>query len=230
MKIIDSHSHIDYLTHKIQHDVVGTVVCTTNESQWQNLIDLINGDGCIYGAFGVHPWFVDSVIDGYDVRLKEFLETNRNFMVGEIGLDKYKPNMEKQIEIFTNQFDLAIRLQRTVFIHCVGAWDKILYVLKQYKKSELPDIVFHAFNGSENILNNLLKNYKDNIYFSFGKNALYDRNRRITQIPIDKILVESDGDKDVNLIDVVNKMSIIKNDTNAQNIIYNNTKKILKNG
>jgi TatD DNase family protein len=230
MKIIDSHSHIDYLTHKIQRDVVGTVVCATKESQWQNLIDLMNDDDCVYGAFGIHPWFIDSCSNKYDSNLQTLLETNQNFMIGEIGLDKYKPNIEKQFDVFIKQFDLAIRFQRTVFIHCVGAWDKILYVLKQYKKSELPNIVFHAFNGSENILNNLLKNYKDNIYFSFGKNALYDRNRRITQIPIDKILVESDGDKCVNLIDVVNKMSIIKNDTNAENIIYNNTNKVLKNG
>ncbi|MBQ2339930.1 MAG: TatD family hydrolase, partial [Bacteroidaceae bacterium] len=46
-----------------------------------------------------------------------------------------------------------------VFLHCVGAWDKILHVLKQYKKSELPIIVIHDFNGSDEILQNIIQNY-----------------------------------------------------------------------
>ena len=76
----------------------------------------------------------------------------------------------------------------------------------------------------------LLKNYDNNIYFSFGKNVVYDRNCRIQQIPIDKILVESDGKMDAILIDIINKIVDIKNDKNAPDIIYNNTKRFLKNG
>jgi len=230
MKIIDAHTHIDYITHKIQPGVVGTVVCTTDESQWSTLIDVIDNDDCVYGAFGVHPWFVDSWNKESEDRLESVLKTNRDFFVGEIGLDKYKPNMEHQIEIFQKQFDMAIRLHRGVCVHCVGAWDKILHILKQYKKSTLPNIVFHAFNGSADVLEFLLKNYDNNIYFSFGKNVVYDRNCRIQQIPIDKILVESDGKTDAILIDIINKIVDIKNDKNAPDIIYNNTKRFLKNG
>lgn len=230
MKIIDAHSHVDCITHKIQTDVVGTVVCTTVESQWKKLIDIIDNDNCVYGAFGVHPWFIDSWNDKCDARLEYVLKMNQNFMVGEIGLDKYKPNMNKQIEFFKNQFDIAIRLQRTVFIHCVGAWDKILHILKMYKKSVLPKIVFHAFNGGIDVLEDLLKNYGDCIYFSFGKNVIYDRNCRIYKIPLDKILVESDGKYDVNLVDVVNKIAEIKDNPNMANIIYDNTQRVLQNG
>ena len=86
-------------------------------------------------------------------------------MVGEIGLDKNKPNMEQQIIIFQKQLDIAIELKRIVFIHCVGAWDKILYVLKQYKKSSIPTMIFHAFNGNDDIIKYLLKNYEKNLYF-----------------------------------------------------------------
>ena len=91
----------------------------------------------------------------------------------------------------------------------------------------MPIIVAHDFNGNENILNELLR-YK-NIYFSFGKNALYGKNSRIEQIPFDKILVESDGKKDVLLKDIVEQISKIKNDKNISEIIYNNTKRILEN-
>jgi len=114
-------------------------------------------------------------------------------------------------------------LQRTVFVHCVGAWDKILHILKQYKQS--PKIVFHAFNGNDDILKHLLQN--NNMYFSFGKNALYDGFCRIEQIPIDKILIESDGKKDIILIDIINKISQIKNNKNIDKIIYDNTRRVL---
>ncbi len=222
MKIIDAHSHIDHITHNFQEDVVGTICCATKESEWCVLVELMKHDKNIYGAFGVHPWFVDSVVDDFDKRLEDLLKTNSKYMVGEIGLDKYKPNMEKQIDVFQRQFDVAIRLKRTMFLHCVGAWDKILHILKQYKQSELPIIVMHDFNANDEIIEKLLQ-YK-NIFFSMGKNALYDRFCRIDKIQNDKILVETDGDKNIVLKNLVNKIS--KNESD----IYNNTLKVLNNG
>ena len=109
MKIIDAHSHIDYITHNIQTDVAGTICCATKESEWKILIENIGTDKNLYGAFGVHPWFVDTVQDGFDTRLHDLLLSNDSLMVGEIGLDKYKPDMDKQIEVFSNQFDIAVK-------------------------------------------------------------------------------------------------------------------------
>jgi len=228
MKIIDVHTHIDYITPNIQQDVVGCVCCATMESEWQELINLIESDNRIYGAFGIHPWFVNSVSNDFDIRLESLLKLNNNYMVGEIGLDKYKPDMEKQIDVFIKQFNIAIKLKRIVFLHCVGAWDKILHILKQYKQSELPTIIAHNFNGNEDIIKKLLQ-YK-NMYFSFGKNAVYDRNYCIEQIPLNNILVESDGKQDIILNDIIDKIAKIKNKSNIDDIIYNNTKRILNNG
>lgn len=222
MKIIDAHTHIDY----IAPDVDGVVCCATKESEWQKIIDLMKIDTRVYGAFGIHPWFINDIIFGWDGRLIQLLQTNPNYMVGEIGLDKYKPNMEKQLEVFVKQFDIAVQLKRIVFIHCVGAWDKILHILKQYKKSELPIIVFHDFNANEKILLKLLQ-YK-NIFFSLGKNAVYGKNCRIEQIPSDKILIETDAIADIVLIDIVNEISKTKNESNMADIIYDNAQRVLK--
>ncbi len=221
MKIIDAHSHIDYITHNFQNDVVGTVCCATKESDWPILVDMIKHDKNIWGAFGIHPWFVELSEDGFDKRLEDLLKTNHSYLVGEIGLDKYKPNIEKQLEIFQKQFDIAIRLKRTVFFHCVGAWDKILHVLKQYKQSDLPIIVLHDFNSNDEILDKLLE--YESIYFSLGKNALYDRFCRIDKIPMNRILIETDADKNIILKNLIDKIS--KNELD----IYNNTLRVLSN-
>ena len=228
MKIIDAHSHIDYITHSQQRDVVGTVCCTTDESQWSILTDMMNQDKNIYGAFGVHPWVVDSAVDGFDERLEQLLNTDSNYMVGEIGLDKYKPNIEKQIDVFIKQFDLAIKLKRTVCLHCVGAWDKILYILKQYKQSELPIIVAHAFNANEDILQKLVK--INNIMFSFNNISVCGKNSCIEQIPSNRILVESDCKTNSDLMNLVKQITDTKQDINIPSIIYDNTKRLIQNG
>lgn len=224
MKIIDSHTHTDYISTEYQSGVVECICCAKCESEWGELLDVINNDKNVYGAFGVHPWNVSDVKDGFDTRLYEILKTNRSWMVGEIGLDKYKPDMEKQIEVFIKQLDIAVELQRPIMLHCVGAWDKIFQILKQYKKSVLPIIVAHAFNGSTEIVENLVSNY--NVIFSFNS---VDKKDIISCIPNDKIAVETDAKSNVVLSDIVDKISNIKN-TDMENIIYQNTKRILQNG
>lgn len=226
MKIIDAHSHIDYITHKLQPNVVGTICCTTDESQWATLIDMMGKYKCIYGAFGIHPWFVDSVDDGFDLRLENLLKANSNYMIGEIGLDKYKPDIQKQIDVFIKQLDIAVKYNRSVFLHCVGAWDKVLHILKQHKN--LPIIVAHAFNGNDKILQQLL--CYENIMFSFNKIDMCNGNCCIEQIPDDKILVESDGKKDLNLNQLIKQIIDIKANNDMPNIIYKNTQRVIDNG
>ena len=104
MKIIDAHTHIDYITSNIQQNVVGCVCCATNELEWQKIIDLIKTDNCVYGAFGVQPWFIGNISDDFDVQLENLLKNDSRYMVGEIGLDKYKPDIDKQIDVFIKQF------------------------------------------------------------------------------------------------------------------------------
>ena len=226
MKIIDAHSHLDYITHNFQTDVVGTVCCTLNESEWGLLTDKMKTDENIYGCFGIHPWFVQNVKVGFESRLENLLRSNSDFMVGEIGIDKYKPNIDEQVILFKNQFDIAVDLHRPVFLHCVGAWDKIFYILKQYKKSEVPMIIAHNFYGSDEIIKKLLNNY--DVMFSFNKIDKDQDLHRIQQIPIENILVESDAKKEILLKDIVNKISKIKDNQKAADIIYNNTQKVLK--
>jgi TatD DNase family protein len=220
MKIIDAHSHLEYISYKAQPDIVGTVCCATNEDDWSVLLNM--NDKNVFPAFGIHPWFLENIKDGFDVRLSEMLEQNKSAMVGEIGLDKYKPDMDKQIEVFIKQLEIAIKYKRPVFIHCVGAWDKIFQILKRYKKYELPIMVAHAFNGSIEIIENLITGY--NIMFSFNR-----VDNIIKNIPDDRILVETDAKSNVVLSDIVDKIADIKNNENMADIIYQNTMRVLNN-
>ena len=215
------------MTHKYQANVESVICCSVGEDDWKKLINIMNSDKNVFGAFGIHPWVIESVKDGWENRLYDLLNTNRDFMVGEIGLDKYKPNMEKQISVFTKQLEIAIQLKRNVFIHCVGAWDKIFHILKQYQRNKLPLMIAHGFNGSDEILHKLLNNY--NVMFSFSEIDKDLDSSRIQEIDENKILVETDGKSNNNLSELIDKIANVKNNNDISNIIYNNTKQVLQN-
>lgn len=224
MKIIDAHSHINYISCDLQPDVVGVICCANNQNDWTKLIDITHDNNNVYGAFGIHPWTVQDVTHRFESELRDLLKTNNRFMIGEIGLDKYMPNMDKQIEVFEKQLRIAVDFNRPVFLHCVGAWDKILHIFKSYRN--LPLVIAHSFNDSVQILNNLVQNY--NVMFSYHKiDKSHDFNR-IQQTPVDKILVESDAKDDVLLKDIVDIIANIKNQPKMADIIYENTKKVLQ--
>ena len=100
-------------------------------------------------------------------------------------------------------------------------------VFKQYDMSKLPIIVAHGFNANQTILEKLLQ--YNNIMFSFNKIDINHRTCRIEQIPCDKILVETDGKSDENLIKNIKHLAEITNNIDIDKIVFNNTQRVLKN-
>ena len=78
------------------------------------------------------------------------------------------------------------------------------------------------------ILRTLINNY--DIMFSINKIDKPNEINRIHEIPIDKLLVETDAKSDVVLHDIINKIFDVKKLVNMDNIIYKNTFKVLNNG
>ena len=78
-------------------------------------------------------------------------------------------------------------------IHCRRAMDKIFLYCKDLKK--LPAVVFHAFPGSRQEAENLLRRGVEG-YFSFGKELLRGRKnsiRCVQELPLERLLAETDA-------------------------------------
>ena len=184
MKYTDAHCHIT--TPLCPPDIIGRICNATTEVDWQKLTEIANKQTHI--CIGIHPWHIQTAVNGWDDRMRKILQSNPHVMVGEIGLDKYYLDIDRQIDFFTKQLRIAIELNRPVHLHIVGTWDKILHILKNHKN--LPLIVVHAFNGNNDIMGALAEY---NAYFSYKlQNSHISDTARTT--PIDKILVESDCD------------------------------------
>ena len=203
IKYIDAHCHIlsdEQMSDAIARGVGHFIVNATKPSDWDTVEKLADNKN-IYGAIGIHPWFVTNLTKDWDDKLVEKLIANASLMVGEIGLDKNHPDMERQIAVFKRQLQIAKDLGRATHIHCVGAWGKMMEILRG---SKLPSaMVFHCFSGSPELIKELTDM---GAYFSFGV-GICDKNHKtmrtvVSLVPKNRILVESDA-PDVVLPDTI---------------------------
>lgn len=227
-KYIDAHCHLmsnAEIVRASELGVVGMICNGTCTSDWGDVVRLAHDNNYIHGAIGVHPWFIDGLPDDWDAHLRKTLIANPDLMVGEIGLDKTRPNIDIQMSIFMRQLEIAYELKRAVHLHCVHAWDLILHILKQ-RQNKLPSLfVAHGYSGTPDMISKLILDY--NFYFSYGKRAL-NMPQRIQQTPHDRILVESDSNTPATIIDIAQQIATIANITT--DLIYENTTQVLQNG
>ncbi len=241
-KYCDAHCHFNFSDPQLSefqcktNQSINTFICNaTCEDDWAQLVKITAGHKCMRACLGIHPWYVASAASGWDVRLAEILAENRDFMVGEIGLDKLHADFDAQCDIFIRQMEIARELQRTVQIHCVHAWDEMLRIFKIQK---LPHaIVAHGFVGAPDLITQIGRNA--NVYFSYSDKILNSQNVKLRhsvyQTPINKILVESDATPNIAesvIPRIVAEIAKIKSvdDNEMADIIYNNTMEMIKNG
>lgn len=213
-KYIDAHCHL--FDEKLP-DNIGAIVNATKLSEWRGVVDMANENENVFGAVGVHPWFISELDVGWDAQMCKLLEQNPEIMVGEIGLDKHKPDIGAQINVFARQMEIATELGRGVHVHCVGAWDKMFAVLKKYKSKQPPFMLFHRFSGNAGDVARLVADY--NAYFSF-------RDSVQVNVPHDRIVVETDSANPAGIVGVAEQIAAIYGDCD----FYKNIIGMLKNG
>ena len=239
-KYIDIHCHIKDISSKdteqyLSSGIVGAICNATAEDEWAQIISASNLTKNFFsGAIGIHPWNIQETKPNWEERLIQKLQENTKLMVGEIGLDKTKDNFDFQIEYFISQLRIAHILSRGAHIHCVGAWDKMLYILKENKKQNPPFIVFHSYTGGAELIKQLQDKY--NAYFSYSprtiKNISKKASESILMTPADRLLLESDSDKITDVIQTAAKICEIKKEAKEKLIdtIYKNSIIIKNNG
>ena len=237
LSYIDAHCHIlsdEQITIAVSCGVGRFIMNTTQPDDWTAIVDKTEHNDCVYGAVGVHPWYVANLRDDWDNKLVEMLCANSSLMVGEIGLDKNRADMEKQVAVFRRSLKIAHDYERVAHIHCVGAWGKMMDVLRG---SDLPPaMVFHCFSGVPELVGELVKM---GAYFSFGVGICNEKHKIMRAVaalvPENRILVESDA-PDMAMPDTIpNTVADIAHirgvpEKDMAETIYNNTMGLLNGG
>ncbi|MCM1294168.1 MAG: TatD family hydrolase [Muribaculaceae bacterium] len=191
-KYIDAHCHIGC---DAADDAVAAFFCNSaTPDDWADILTVAEHDARICPCIGVHPWCATSVSDDWDTQLRKLLMSHPHAMMGEIGLDKTRPDMDIQCNVFAKQLKIAVDMGRTAHIHCVHAWGKMLEILRG---GDLPPtIIFHGFGGAVDVMREILR-LGGNVYFSYSPtiaNVRYQTMRNaVAATPMDRILIESDG-------------------------------------
>ena len=203
--MIDSHCHLDrepIISNiddviKRSRDVGISKLLTicTNDSNYNQILNLTEKYKIIYGTYGVHPHEVDSFIATKRHIIKKINSNPKIIGVGESGLDFYYSNSKKkfQIESFDNHIMAAIELNIPIIVHSRNAETETLNCLLKYK-SKRTKILMHCFTGSFEFAKNLLNM---NVFFSASGIITFNNSRDLqstfSKLPLDRLLIETDS-------------------------------------
>jgi len=144
-------------------------------------------------AYGIHPMYTDHAAPADLDVLREYLLQHDPVAVGEIGLDFFVENFdrEKQEFYFAAQLKLAREFELPVLLHIRKAHDTIL---KHLRRTPVVGGIAHAFNGSPQQAAEFIKlGFK----LGFGGAMTYPRATRLRELaatlPLHSIVLETDA-------------------------------------
>ncbi|KAL3627661.1 hypothetical protein CASFOL_029024 [Castilleja foliolosa] len=207
LKLFDSHCHLQdprilNVTPKLIKEalVAGVAHFAVNgvsEKDWHLVKQLSDTYPSVIPNFGLHPWFISDRSPDWLKTLKEFLVSNPNAAVGEIGLDKgsigKQIDFTDQVEVFKQQLHLAKELKKPASVHCVRAFGDLLEIMKSV--GPFPSgLILHSYLGSAEMVPQFTSL---GAYFSFSGFLMTMKEskakRMLKSVPVDRILLETDA-------------------------------------
>jgi TatD DNase family protein len=207
-KLIDTHCHLDFRDFDKDRDKVikrayeGGVKKMINIGcdleQAKKSIEIAKKHDFIFAACGLHPQEADKGNEKFFEELRKLLKEPKVVAIGECGLEYFgehnnPESREKQKEVFLKHLVLAKEFKKPAIIHCRNAYSEILEILKKEKEknSELSGVV-HCFVGRLAQAEEFLK-LDFSISFTGIITYARDYDKVIKNIPIEKIMVETDA-------------------------------------
>lgn len=203
IRLIDTHCHLDdpvfdpdraeRLQRARQDGVCGFIVPAIHQQQWATQAAVIAHNPDLYGAYGLHPCYMErhtlAQVDLLEAALHDF----EGVAVGEIGLDFFiaPHDPDAQLRLFEAQLAVARNLHLPVIVHARKCHD---IMLKSLRKAGLKGGVAHAFSGSlqqAEIFADL------GFLIGFGGGVTYDRANKLHGIlralPLTSLALETDA-------------------------------------
>jgi TatD DNase family protein len=194
---------------------------------------------------GVHPQDIPQTEEELWTTISEIkelvLQNEKVVAIGEIGLDYYwkNDNKELQIKAFEKQIDLANELKLPIAIHTREAIDDTIAIIRK-KKIEKQGVLHCCPFNPELVRHGL----EAGLYIAFGGTSTFKNSKNVKQIvemvPLDRMLIETDSpylapepvrgtrNDSSNLKYIVQKLAELKNITPEQmaKTTYQNAEKL----
>ena len=148
----------------------------------------------IFGALGVHPESTAELTESDMQYIKERCNDPKVVAIGEIGLDYYwdEPDREIQKKWFVRQLELAKEVKLPVIIHSRDAAKDTLDIMKAEKAEEVGGVI-HCFSYEKE----MAREYLDmGFYIGVGGVLTFKNARKLVEVveytPLDRIVTETD--------------------------------------
>ena len=206
MNFYDAHNHLhddrfggrqaELITASRAAGVTRMVVNGSCEADWPQVAALAREfPDLVVPSFGCHPWYVGERTAQWLGKLAEFLDRTPGAVIGEIGLDRWKPGLayDGQEEVFIAQLRLAAERNLTASIHCLQTWGRLLELLRTTPRPAR-GFLLHSYGGPAEMVAPLAKL---GAHFSFPGYFMHERKARqrdtFKLIPADRLLIETDA-------------------------------------
>ena len=203
--IIESHTHMDdsafdedrdSLIREIKNSGVGYMMnISAGLKSIKTSIDLAKQYDFIYTSIGVHPSESQELNNENFQWLKEQVAFEKVKAIGEIGLDYYWQEPEKEIQQywFREQLRLAHEVDLPVIIHSREAAADTYKIMKEENADKLNGVI-HCFSYTKETARDYL-NW--NYYFGIGGVITFQNAKKLKEaveyIPIENIVLETDS-------------------------------------
>lgn len=153
-------------------------------------------DTICYSTAGLHPHHASDYSSDTGSELREMLAHKNVVAVGECGLDFNRnfSSRREQIRAFEAQLEIAIDLQKPVFLHQREAHQDLVSIMKGCR-GELKQAVVHCFTGTIEEVNdyNLLDMHVGVTGWICDERRGLSLQQAIKQVPLDRIMLETDA-------------------------------------
>lgn len=197
---VDTHCHLyrsyyedlDDVIEQIKDSEIYRVInngCDKNSNI--EVIELVGKYDLMYGALGIHPESANEYTQEDLDYIEEHIKDKKIVAIGEIGLDYYwvNDNKDKQKELFEYQLKLAEKYNIPVIIHSREATQDTIDILKKYNVKG----IIHSFSGSYEVAQIYIK-----MGFLLGINGVItfkncNLKDVIEKIDVSNIVLETDS-------------------------------------
>ncbi len=180
----------------LESGVSKMIVTGTDFETNQQAFDLASSHGSLYATAGCHPHHASEWSEAYIAQITELAQQDKVKAIGECGLDfnrNFSPP-DAQRKAFVEQLELAVAIDKPVFLHQRDAHQDFIDILKPFLP-KLKGACLHCFTGSEQ---ELVECVEHGLYIGVTGWICDERRgqelkRIVKLIPQGRLMVETDA-------------------------------------
>jgi len=202
--IFETHAHYDdeafnedrdqLLTSLAEHGIEAVVNIGASIQTTKNTLELMDKYPFVYGAVGVHPNETAELNEDLMNWLEQVSRRPKVVAIGEIGLDYYwdEPEREIQKHWFVRQLDLARKVNLPIVVHSRDAAKDTLDIVRAEKAADMGGVI-HCFSYGVEMAREYLNL---GFYLGIGGVVTFNNGKKLKEVveymPLDRIVLETD--------------------------------------